>query len=597
MKRLFLVATMLLLPKLVCADDVLPAEKPAGAGFSSVRLDRIAAWYQRSVDEGALPGAVMAIAKDGKVAYMRAIGFQDHEKRIPMSPDSIFWIASMTKPVTSVAAMMLVEEGELDLDAPVSRYLPELKNMQVGVEKVDPATATVAIALEPQKREMSIRDLLRHTSGLVYPPQFVDSPIHRLYEKAIFRRDRTLSDFTRSLADLPLAHQPGEVWEYGWNADVLARVIEVQSKQSFERFLETRIFQPLRMADTGFYVPQEKLKRLVDAAEPQRAGPWDVSTPTTPPKLLSGGGGLVSSAPDYLRFCQMLLNGGELDGVRLLNPGTVREMTTNSLPADIRFAQPFIGPSTGSTWGLGFAVRTDAEKSEVPGSVGSYAWNGLWGTYFWIDPEQRMAAVQMIQVPPGTADRYSDAMRHLTYGALLVPDRTSIAIAQSVTVDGKILSEYAGEYAFGASTSPFDKEGLPYGGVGIDLSMKDGIVSVSRPLEGDPADRAGVLAGDTITRIDNLSTNGLTLDQAISRMRGPVGTNVKLTIERKSESSPVDISIERALIQSRAIALDVRDDNGRLVITSVGEWPVLDFDKGKPSGRESLVRRDILRRR
>ena len=244
---------------------------------------------------------------------------------------------------------------------------------------------------------MTIRDLLRHTSGLVYPPQFNDTAINRLYNKAVFERDKTLADFVASLADLPLAHQPGEVWEYSWGVDVLARVVEVASGLPFDRFLQDRIFGPLRMVDTGFYVPEAKLARLVDAPEP-RDPQFDV---TRPRKLLSGGGGLVSTAADYLRFCQMLLNGGELDGAKILTPQTVQLMTTDSLPAGIRAVGEAIGPARGASWGLGFAIRTGLESSQVPGSVGSYSWNGVWGTFFWIDPAEKMIALLMIQVVPG----------------------------------------------------------------------------------------------------------------------------------------------------------------------------------------------------
>jgi CubicO group peptidase (beta-lactamase class C family) len=274
------------------AGDLATAEHPESLGFSAARLQRIGSWYRARVDAGALPGAVVAIARNGKLAYLEAVGFQDNAKTIAMKPDAIFWIASMTKPVTSVAAMMLVEEGKLDLDAPVSQTLPELKDMQVGVEKPDPVTGRKEIALEPPKRLMTVRDLLRHTSGLVYPPQFTNTAINRLYRKAVFERDKTLADFVASLADLPLAHQPGEVWEYSWSVDVLARVVEVASGLPFDQFLQDRIFGPLHMVDTGFYVPEAKLARLVDAPEP-RDPQFDV---TRPRKLLSGGGGLVSTA-------------------------------------------------------------------------------------------------------------------------------------------------------------------------------------------------------------------------------------------------------------------------------------------------------------
>ena len=400
------------MPVAVCAQT----SDAESLGFSSARLAAIRPWYQARIDAGALTGAVVAIARNGKIAYLESIGTQDRAKRIAMKADAIFWIASMTKPITSVAAMMLVEEGKLDLAAPVYRYLPALKDMQVGAEKVDATTGASTVALEPAKRPMTVRDLLQHTSGLVYP-QEGDTVIHKLYRRAVFRRDATLAQFVASLAELPLAHQPGEVWEYSWGVDVLAHVVEVASGQPFDQFLESRIFKPLGMVDTGFYVPEQKLTRLVDPPPSGREAIWDV---TRPSRLFSGGGGLVSTAHDYLRFCQMLLNGGELDGVRVLAPQTVQQMTVASLPPDIRFAGfvgGFMGPNWGSSWGLGFAVRTDRKPGLVPGRVGSFTWGGLWETKFWIDPAEKLAVVQMIQVEPDHPE-YWQALARFTYDSL-----------------------------------------------------------------------------------------------------------------------------------------------------------------------------------
>jgi CubicO group peptidase (beta-lactamase class C family) len=385
-------------------------------GLSAARLALITPWYQARVDAGDLSGAVVAIAREGQLALLQAVGFQDRGRKVPLKPDAIFWIASMTKPVTSVAAMSLAQNGRLDLDAPVERYLPELKDMQVATKEVDPATGNARLVLIPQRRAMTVRDLLRHTSGLVYPPQYTDSLVHRLYgEKGVFARDKTLADFVASLGTLPLAHQPGEVWEYSWGVDVLARVVEVASEQPFDQFLQDRIFGPLRMIDTGFHVPQAKAMRLVDPPPGGRDELWDV---TKPARLFSGGGGLVSTAMDYLRFCQMLVGGGELDGIRVLTTQTIRAMTTVSLPPNMRFAQDMVGPVVGSSWGLGFAIRTNSESSNVPGTVGSYAWGGVWGTFFWIDPTEELVAVLMIQVPPGESAPYREALADLTYGAL-----------------------------------------------------------------------------------------------------------------------------------------------------------------------------------
>ncbi|MBV9560609.1 MAG: beta-lactamase family protein, partial [Bradyrhizobium sp.] len=372
------------------AYDVTPVSNPETIGFSPSRLARIAAWQQTQVDAGAFSGAVAAIARNGKVAYLQAVGFRDRAKTIPLQSDAIFWIASMTKPVTSVAAMMLVEEGKLDLAAPVSQYLPEFKDTMVAIETRDPATGKTDVAYEPQNRPMTVEDLLRHTAGLIYGVgnSKVDQLyVKHLYDKAgVFHRDRSLSDVVSELARLPLAHQPGEVWDYGLSDDVLARVVEVVSGQPFDQFLEARLFKPLGMIDTSFYVPEAKLSRLVDPPADNWVGPPDsvLADVTKPTRLFSGGGGLVSTAADYLRFCQMLLNGGELDGVRILSPATIRRMTTNALPSGIRFAgyaSGGVGPLGGSTWGLGFAVRSDAAWSLVPGSVGSYSWMGASGTY------------------------------------------------------------------------------------------------------------------------------------------------------------------------------------------------------------------------
>lgn len=421
------------------SDDLAQVTDPEPLGFSAARLERIAPWYQARFEafppsEGLVPGAVVAIAKAGKLAYLQAIGFQDRARTIPMKINSIFWIASMSKPVTSVAAMILVDDGRLDLDAPVARYLPEFAEMQVGIRRTDP-TGRTEYGLDAPKRPMTVRDLLRHTSGLIYPELDFAYPaggladpsadagirmIHMLYGwKAVYRRDRTLADFVTSLASLPLAHQPGEVHEYGWSVDVLGRVIEVASGQPLDQFMQARIFDPLHMVDTGFFVPKEKLDRLVDAPMPERPPIWDV---TTPPKLFSGGGGLVSTAPDYLRFCQMLLNGGELDGVRVLSPQVVKEMTTNALPETISiFGGDEVGARAGTTFGLGFAIRTNPMSSWVPGAVGSFSWAGHWGTYFWVDPAEQLIGLQMIQATPGSKARKAllpAGINRLAYGAL-----------------------------------------------------------------------------------------------------------------------------------------------------------------------------------
>jgi CubicO group peptidase (beta-lactamase class C family) len=568
----------LCLPASVLAQSNTSSPDPEGAGFSAKRLGRIAPWYQAQIDAGALTGAVVAIARNGKLAYLQAIGTYDRAGKNSLTPDAIFWIASMTKPVTSVAAMMLVEEGKLDLTAPVSDYLPIFKDKPVGVEDVDPETGKHTLLLEPEKRPMQVIDLLRHTSGLIYPEEG-KTALHRMYGLADFRRNRSLADFVASLASLPLAHQPGEVWEYSWGVDVLARVIEVVSGQSFDQFLDSRLFKPLRMVDTGFYVPGEKRARLVDPIPDGRATLWDV---TKPPRLFSGGGGLVSTAPDYLRFCQMLLNGGELDGVRILSAKTVRQMTTNALPQDVRFAGEngqFVGPRVGTGWGLGFAIRTNPDFSLLPGAVGSFNWSGLWGTYFWIDPVDKLIAVQMIQVPPDAGAPYRDALRRLTYAALSVPRPETLPAP--ITLSPAALDAYVGTYDFGPSLSSRDRQAaFVFDGVGLEFAVADDKVTVREPIEGGPASRAGVKAGDVLAEVDDVPLAGLSLEQVIEKMRGRAGTQVRLKVVRKDQD-PREVTIVREPIRPPGARIEVRVEDGALAIAAKGKWEVLNFEKGK----------------
>lgn len=570
-----------------------PVSGPEALGFSSSRLARIAAWQQSQVDAGAFSGAVAAIARNGKVAYLHAVGFRDRAKTARLQPDAIFWIASMTKPVTSVAAMMLVEEGKLDLAAPVQQYLPELKGMMVGVETTDPVSGQSSLTLEPQKRPMTVEDLLRHTAGLDYG--IAGTKVDQLYFKSlhgsagVFRRDNTLADFVSALARLPLVHQPGEVWDYSLADDVLARVIEVASGQPFDQFLETRLFKPLNMVDTGFVVPDAKLSRLVDPPASGWGGPPDsvMADVTKPTRLFSGGGGLVSTVADYLRFGQMLLNGGELDGVRILSSATVQRMTTNALPPDIRFAgfaSGFVGPQGGSTWGLGFAIRSDATSSMVPGSIGSFSWMGISGAYFWVDPAEQLVVVQMIHVRGGSGP-FQGMLRKLTYGAFHVPDR---GVTAPVTIDATTLAAYAGTYTF-SSTSSRDRQAPNgdvhgFGGLGINLTIENRQVKVVSPIRGMPAAMAGIMANDIITHLDDEPLQGLTLDQAIKKMRGPVNSRVRLTVVRKGQDNPIEVPVARARIRVAGAAadLDVVVKDGRLLVEASGDLPVLDFEKGTP---------------
>ncbi|WP_369719763.1 serine hydrolase [Bradyrhizobium sp. LLZ17] len=556
------------------AYDVAAISDTETLGFSAPRLSRIAAWQQTQVNAGAFSGAVAAIARNGRVAYMRAVGFRDRAKTTPLQLDAIFWIASMTKPVTSVAAMMLVEEGKLDLAAPVANYLPELMNMMVAVETKDPVTGKTQIAYEPQKHPMTVEDLLRQTSGLTYADSG-NTAVHRLYRESGLNakglaRDGTLKDFVSRLARLPLAHQPGEVWEYGHNADVLGRVIEVASGQPFDRFLDNRLFKPLGMVDTGFWVPPEKLARLVDPPAGATMLPdRDVTKPTT---LFSGGGGLVSTAADYLRFCQMLLNGGELDGVRILSPEIVRRMTTSAVPPGKRIAD-------GSVWGLGFSIRSEAARSSVAGSVGSFSWNGIWGTHFWVDPAEQLIAINLIHVAPNKFAVFNSAFHGLVYGAFSVPDQ-GVPASADAGVDQAALASFTGTYRF-ATLSSRDRQD-EIGGLGIQIAIQDGRLEVKFPIQGTPAAKAGVMADDIITHLDGEATQGKSLDQVLDKMRGPVNSSIRLTIARKGQNEPIELTIVRAVIAPLGTDLHVAITDGKLQVEAGGALPVLDFEKGMP---------------
>ncbi|MGJ4943665.1 serine hydrolase [Bradyrhizobium sp. HKCCYLS1011] len=609
---LWTMAIALCLSGTALADELATPGDAASLGFSAAHLARIAPWYQARFDAfppsaGLVPGAVVAIAKGGKLAYLQAIGFQDRARTVPMKTNSIFWIASMSKPVTSVAAMILVDDGKLDLDAPVGRYLPELADMRVAFQKTDVATGKTEYGVglpERPKRAMTVRDLLRHTSGLIYPEMDFAYPergladtsadfgiraIHMLYGwRAVYRRDKTLADFVSSLASLPLAHQPGEVHEYGWSVAVLGRVIEVASGQPFDQFLQNRIFAPLQMVDTGFYVPEAKLDRLVDSPMPERPPIWDV---TKPPKLFSGDGGLVSTAPDYLRFCQMLLNGGELDGVRVLSAQAVKEMTTNALSANVSiFGGDEVGARAGTTFGLGFAIRTNPVFSWIPGAVGSFSWAGHWGTYFWIDPAEQLIGIQMIQATPGSKARealLSAGINHLTYGALTIAAPSSSAPpVLPTTPSSEALADYVGTYDFGSSVSSHDKQGLADGkngwlGIEAFVAMEPGGLRINHPTPGSPAAKAGVTPGDLVTELDGAPLKDLLFADVLARLRGPANTTVEMKIVHKGQDSASDLSVVRAARRANAVQLQLRVEQSRLVAEATGAWPIFEFEKDK----------------
>jgi CubicO group peptidase (beta-lactamase class C family) len=408
------------------AQGLPEARQPEALGFSAEGLKRLGSAFQADIDKGAIPGAVVLIARNGKVAYFEALGFQDREKRIPMKTDAIFRIASMTKPITSVALMMLVEEGKIQIDDPLTVYLPEFKDhLKVGVERTAPETGNPQLTFEPPRRAPTIQDLLRHTSGFTYEV-FGDTLVKQAYKAANIRDpNQTLAEFVSNLSRLPLAYQPGTTWEYSVSTDVLGRVIEVVSGVPFDQFVSDRILKPLGMNSTGFFVPEAQMGRL---AEPQ----VDPTTGTRPvlldvthqPKRPSGGGGLVSTAADYVRFGQMLLNGGELDGVRILSPHTVALMTTDHLPPGTpiglggQFGSLMPDLEHGQGFGLGFAVRVTQGHNPYPGSIGEFYWVGATGTTFWVDPREKLIAIMMVQVPLTQTRHYRSLIRNLVYQAL-----------------------------------------------------------------------------------------------------------------------------------------------------------------------------------
>jgi CubicO group peptidase (beta-lactamase class C family) len=592
-----LAALTLCLAGVALADDLQTVGDPDSLGFSARRLERMTSWFEAQTKKGDPSGFVVGIARGGKLAYLQPTGFEDHDKKIPMRPDSIFRIGSMSKQITSVATMILVDEGKLDLDAPVAQYLPELRDMQVV--KKDPVTGAPILSdvaqniFEPAKRAMTIRDLLRNTSGLVYAspdyadPGFENAAIHVLYgARAPFRRDKPIADFVASLGALPLLHQPGEVWEYAIGYDVLGRVIEVVSGQPFDQFLQSRLFAPLHMVDSGFSVPQDKLARLVAVPGPQPQPPFANSDVGKPQTFFSGGGGIVSTVPDFLRFCQMLLNGGELDGVRILKPETVRLMTTNSLPPEMHIAGHEVGPAFGTGWGLGFAVRTSPDFSYIPGAVGSFNWQGSWGTFFSIDPAQKLILIMMMQRSEHSENGfYFDAIRRLPYAALNVPEAPApVASGQG---NAGALAEYVGRYVFGGSASSLDRQtsvpdGNGWTGLESVIAGTDGL-RVIKLADTGPAAKAGVMAGDLITAIDDKSIKGLTLEAAFRRISGPVNAAIKFKIIRATQSGPLVVAFAREAVPAQSVALQVSVADGKLVVEATGGWSILDFDKGRPT--------------
>jgi CubicO group peptidase (beta-lactamase class C family) len=408
-----------LCPMLPVGAADLPTAKPEDVGLSSLRLARITETLKADVERGRIPGAVVVIARRGRIAYAEAVGFRDKATGAPMSPDAIFRIASMTKPLVSVAAMMLYEDGRLFVSDPVSKYIPALGKMQVGVERIDPMTGKSVLTLVPAEREMTVQDLLRHTSGLTYGNRGTTA-IHKAYpmSSSAASREVTSAEFIDRLAKAPLLYQPGTRWEYSFSSDVLGRVVEVASGKSLGQFLSERIFEPLKMTDTGFWVPAAKQARLAQAfaTDPDTGKPVTIPDVSVPAKFECGGGCAVSTAGDYVRFAQMMLNRGTLDGTRLLGRKTVEYMTSDHL-GPVTGAGDYL-PGPGYGFGLGFAVRRETGLASLTGSAGDYNWGGAYGTAFWVDPKEQLVVVFMAQAPGAIRVHYRQLLKSFVLQAI-----------------------------------------------------------------------------------------------------------------------------------------------------------------------------------
>jgi CubicO group peptidase (beta-lactamase class C family) len=417
-----LVATLALLAALqpAFAADPLPRAKPESVGLSSQRLARITSVLRADVEQGRIPGAVVAVARKGKLAYFEAIGFRDKAANVAMSTDTIFTIASMTKPFVSVGTMMLYEEGRVLVNDPVANYLPVLANMQVAV--LDGSGENI-VRTVPPNRPVTVQDLLRHTSGITYGGRGTTA-VHKLYpaSSSYSGTNLTSAGFLEQIAKAPLLYQPGTVWDYSLSVDVLGLVLEASEKKTLGEILSERIFKPLKMSDTYFTVPPEKASRYARALpnDPDTGKPQNLLDLTKPLKFECGGGCGASTAGDYLRFAQMLLDRGKLDDQRLLSRKTVEYMTSDHLGPEVQNNIAKVDANrTGYGFGLGFAVRKAAGVSGLEGSAGDYSWGGANGTNFWVDPREELVVVFMAAAPGAIRVHYRQLMSALVYQALI----------------------------------------------------------------------------------------------------------------------------------------------------------------------------------
>lgn len=390
----------------------LPQGKPQALGFSTARLARMTDAFRRDIDNGTIPGVVALAARRGQIGYFEALGAQDPASGTPMAKDTLFRIFSMTKPVVSIAIMQMVEDGQVLLTDPLEKFIPEFSTQKVGVER------NGKLDLVPLQRPITIQDLLCHTSGLTYE-HTGDGAVQKLYRQSrVSSRKIDNAEHARIVASLPLVCQPGTQWNYSRSTDILGRVIEVVSGATLSAHLTARILAPLRMTDTGFSTAAENKGRV---AAPFPTDPWDGAAvklfdATEAPAMESGGGGLVSTAMDYARFCQMLLSGGTLDGERIIGRKTLAFMASDHLAPSVAINGTLLSP--GHSFGLGFCVRTHEGLGPVPGSVGQFYWSGIAGTFFWIDPQEDLFALLLTQ-GPGQREYFRTLVRSLVYAALV----------------------------------------------------------------------------------------------------------------------------------------------------------------------------------
>ena len=400
----------------VIANAAIEEASPETVGLSSERLERIAPAMQSYIDSGKLAGMSTLIARNGRIAHFEVQGQRNLEQQLPMEKDTIFRIYSMTKPITAVAALTLWEQGKFHMADPIAWYLPELASLKVYV-----SGSGENMLLEDTEQPIRIIDLFLHTAGFSYG--FTGSEVDKLYRENVpLMGSMTSDDVLKRLATLPLSHQPGTAWQYGVNIDVLGFLVERLSGKKLGEYMQEVIFEPLEMHDTAFYVPADKMDRFAEVYTPDQTGKtvWMENEPlgdySVDPVSQNGGGGLVSTMSDYLRFAQMLLNGGELEGNRILGPKTVEYMRTNHLPKALI---PYESAAPGQGYGLGVSVTVDTEQTPFLASEGNYGWGGMASTYMRIDPVENLIILGMAQFVPIGFHRYHDDLRNLTYQAVI----------------------------------------------------------------------------------------------------------------------------------------------------------------------------------